>query len=102
MTRPVEHGDVTAVEVDGKVLVHVDGYLHGPSSLVGSVYALLDTRVSIDGMTSTKMLATLDTPLGIAVALLASSPGRARLISAPSDVVVQIAAERAMSSCVDN
>lgn len=102
MSRPIEHGDVTAVEIDGEILLHVDGYLHGPTALVDAVYMILDTNVSIGEMSLKKRVATLNTPIGVAVALLGVAPGRARLISAPKEVVLQIANDKGMSPCAGN
>lgn len=87
MSRPVSHGEVTAVDIDGSILLHVDGIIHGSKELRMRVWVAILTSESVPLVHGEQPVsASLDSPLGVAAALVSASPGRARLIAAPQSV----------------
>lgn len=86
MPRPIAHGAVTCVEIDGELIHHVDGVFHGKADLVAEVHASLGKRAERLSPRGALIPCSLDDDLGIAAALISASPGRAVLVKAPVTV----------------
>jgi hypothetical protein len=79
-----------AVEIDGEILVWVNGSISGNRELLKQVKLFSDIGMYIDitpnGPTIVADLSDINNPIGALAALMSPSPGRARILEIPDSV----------------
>lgn len=88
MGRPLKHptGPVVSITLDGRGAAWCDGEFSGDPDIVDFArsLALLEVEVPVHGFA---IRTATDEPVGALAALLAYSPGRARVVQAPKDLL---------------
>lgn len=89
--KPTKSGPLIAVSVDGRGAAWCDGQFSGDPEVVSMAKIALSTKLPVE-VFGQELLAEPDTPVGIAAALFAYSPGRTVIVEAPDEVIDTLAA----------
>jgi len=91
MGRRPSHGPTVAVDIDGDLLMYCDNRLTGKKHLTDAAWvASIMQREVLLTARGPRVVANLDNPedfIAIAAALISVSPGRARVVEAPQEVL---------------